>query len=238
MTEVFRFLPHALPMIFSWLADAKNGRFKMTCWGFAICGVAHVMMIISALSPTPASGEAIGHFALSLCMLSIGASQFKPNISTTVMDQSPAQDRPHHHRREDWREGHCRPRVVHQQRHVVVYLLINVGACFGIPTTHLSRPPDPRYPVSHAAPTVVISEQQVSSSLPEALTWATCLRWSATSSLTAALKRIGRKGFWNISKPSVRKAAGSATEYGYDEEFGNDVHRTFLACRPYRRHGH
>ncbi|RYO88621.1 hypothetical protein DL762_003657 [Monosporascus cannonballus] len=35
------------------------------------------------------------------------------------------------------------------------------------------------------------------------------------------LKRIGRKGFWGIGKPSVRKAAGSATEYGYDDEFVN-----------------
>ncbi|RYP38471.1 hypothetical protein DL768_010773 [Monosporascus sp. mg162] len=33
-------------------------------------------------------------------------------------------------------------------------------------------------------------------------------------------QRIGRKGFWNIGKPSVRKAAGSATEYGYDDDDG------------------
>ena len=41
MTEAFKFLSYALPIFFGWLADTKYGRFKMICWGVAICGVAH-----------------------------------------------------------------------------------------------------------------------------------------------------------------------------------------------------
>jgi len=43
-------------------------------------------------------------------------------------------------------------------------------------------------------------------------------------------KAIGRKGFWEIGKPSVRRAAGSSKEYDYDDIFVDDVRRTFQAC--------
>ncbi|KAK4674160.1 peptide transporter ptr2 [Podospora pseudopauciseta] len=44
------------------------------------------------------------------------------------------------------------------------------------------------------------------------------------------MKSIGRSGFWEQGKPSVRTAAGSTKEYGYDDEFVNDVRRAFQAC--------
>ena len=44
------------------------------------------------------------------------------------------------------------------------------------------------------------------------------------------IKHIGRKGFWDIGKPSVRRAAGSTHNYPYDDAFVNDVRRTFQAC--------
>jgi dipeptide/tripeptide permease len=75
MTEAFKFMTYALPLYFGWLADTKYGRFKMICWGVAICGLAHIIMIISALPPVLLSGNAIGPFALSLYMLAIGAAQ-------------------------------------------------------------------------------------------------------------------------------------------------------------------
>jgi hypothetical protein len=42
--------------------------------------------------------------------------------------------------------------------------------------------------------------------------------------------KIGRAGFWDIGKPSVRRAAGSTKEYAYDDMFVNDVRRSFQAC--------
>jgi len=83
------FLTILSPLFFGWLADSKLGRFKNICIGVAICGVAHVIMIISAIPSIIQSGHAIGPFALSLYMLAVGAAMFKPNIAPTVLDQNP-----------------------------------------------------------------------------------------------------------------------------------------------------
>lgn len=77
MTEAFKFLSYALPVLFGWLADTKYGRFRMICQGVALCGIAHIIMIISALPSVLQSGNAIGPFALSLYMLAIGAGKWK-----------------------------------------------------------------------------------------------------------------------------------------------------------------
>lgn len=75
MTESFKFLAYALPVYFGWLADSKYGRFKLICWGVGVCGVAHVIMVISAIPSVLATGNAIGPFALSLYSLSVGAGK-------------------------------------------------------------------------------------------------------------------------------------------------------------------
>lgn len=135
MTEAFKFLAYALPVFFGWLADTKYGRFRMICQGVAICGIAHIIMIISSIPSVLQSGNAIGPFALSLYMLSIGAGKllcflFMPLLSHSMLtpgDNSPVQTqyfahrhgpeppqgRPRHHRHQR-REGHCRPRGLHQ----------------------------------------------------------------------------------------------------------------------------
>lgn len=46
-------------------------------------------MIISAIPSVIQAGKAIGPFALSLYMLSIGAALFKPNIAPAILDQNP-----------------------------------------------------------------------------------------------------------------------------------------------------
>jgi dipeptide/tripeptide permease len=83
MTEAFKFLAYALPVYFGWLADSKYGRFKMICWGVAVCGVAHVIMVVSAIPSVLQAGHAIGPFALSLYSLSIGAGKQKLNQPAT-----------------------------------------------------------------------------------------------------------------------------------------------------------
>lgn len=126
-TEAFKFLAYALPVFFGWLADAKYGRFKMICWGVGICGVAHVIMIISALPPVLSSGNAIGPFAFSLYMLAIGAAQFKPNISPTLMDQSPHKI-PHVIKDKNGENVVVDPEESIASVMLWFYLLINVGA--------------------------------------------------------------------------------------------------------------
>lgn len=82
MTETFKFLAYGLCLYFGWLADVKYGRFGMICVGVAICGIAHVIMVISAIPSVLAAGNATAPFAISLYMLCIGAG--KLYISTIL----------------------------------------------------------------------------------------------------------------------------------------------------------
>lgn len=236
MTEAFKFLAYALPVYFGWLADTKYGRFKMICWGVGVCGLAHIIMIISALPPVLTSGNAIGPFALSLYMLSIGAAQFKPNISPTVMDQSP-------HKVAHVITDKSGEKVIVDPEESInsvmlwFYLLINLGACTGIPTTYLAKIVG--YWAAFLIPTILYLM------LPPLL-WYLSPRLvkqpAGGSDLGNVFKvigsvlrhgglgRVGRKGFWDIGKPSVRLAAGDETEYPYDDQFVDDVRRTFQAC--------
>ncbi|KAK0724873.1 major facilitator superfamily domain-containing protein [Lasiosphaeris hirsuta] len=235
MTEAFKFLAYALPVFFGWLADTKYGRFKMICWGVGICGLAHILMIISALPPILQSGNAIGPFALSLYMLSIGAAQFKPNISPTVMDQSP-------HKVAHVIEVNGEKVIVDPEESINgvmlwFYLLINVGACFGIPTTYLAKIVG--YWAAYLIPTILylmlppllwylsprlIKQPPGGSDLGNVFkVLGDCFRYGG-------IKKFGRHGFWEAGKPSVRAAAGTTKVYEYDDQFVEDVRRTFQAC--------
>ncbi|KAK1753676.1 putative peptide transporter ptr2 protein [Echria macrotheca] len=237
MTEAFKFLSYALPILFGWMADTKYGRFKMICWGVAICGVAHVIMIISALPPVLQSGNAIGPFALSLYMLSIGAAQFKPNISPTVMDQSPHKVS---HVITDDKTGEkviVDPEASINSIMLWFYLLINVGACTGIATTYLAKLVG--YWAAYLIPTILylalppllwylnprlVKQPPGGSDLGNVFkVVGDCFRYGGITS-------VGRHGFWEPAKPSVRAAAGSTKVYEYDDQFVEDVRRTFQAC--------
>ncbi|KAK3361768.1 hypothetical protein B0T24DRAFT_561305 [Lasiosphaeria ovina] len=235
MTEAFKFLAYALPVYFGWLADTKYGRFKMICWGVAVCGVAHIIMIISALPPVLQSGNAIGPFALSLYMLSIGAAQFKPNISPTIMDQSP--HKVAHVITENGEKVIVDPEESLTSVMLWFYLLINIGACFGIPTTYLAKIVG--YWAAYLIPTILylmlppllwylnprlVKQPPGGSDLGNVFkVLGDCLRHGG-------IKSFGRKGFWEHGKPSVRAAAGSTKAYHYDDQFVEDVRRTFQAC--------
>ncbi|KAI0010033.1 POT family-domain-containing protein [Xylariaceae sp. FL0662B] len=236
MTEAFKFMTYALPIYFGWLADTKYGRFKMICWGVAICGVAHIIMIISALPPVLLSGRAIGPFALSLYMLSIGAAQFKPNISPTLIDQSPHKV-PHVITEKNGEKVIVDPEASVNSVMLWFYLLINIGACFGIPTTYLARLVG--YWAAYLIPTILYLmlppllwylNPRLVKQPPGGSDLGNAFRVLGDVLAHGGLKRIGRKGFWDAGKPSVRKAAGSTKDYTYDDQFVDDVRRTFQAC--------
>lgn len=236
MTEAFKFLAYALPIYFGWLADTKYGRFKMICWGVAICGVAHIIMIISSLPPVLQSGKAIGPFALSLYMLSIGAAQFKPNISPTIIDQIP------HKVAHVITDKNGEKVIVDPEESVNsvmlwFYLLINIGACFGIPTTYLAKLVG--YWAAYLIPTILYLllppllwylNPRLVKQPPGGSDLGNVFKVLGDIFAHGGLKKIGRKGFWDTGKPSVRKAAGSTKVYTYDDNFVNDVRRTFQAC--------
>ncbi|KAF3062147.1 Peptide transporter PTR2 [Daldinia childiae] len=200
-------LAYALPIYFGWLADTKYGRFKMICWGVAICD-----------------------------MLSIGAAQFKPNISPTVIDQSP------HKIAHVITEKNGEKVIVDPEESVNsvmlwFYLLINLGSCFGIATTYLAKLVG--YWSAYLIPTILylmlppllwFLNPRLIKQPPGGSDLGNVFKVLGDIFAHGGLKRIGRTGFWEAGKPSVRKAAGSTKVYTYDDQFVNDVRRTFQAC--------
>jgi hypothetical protein len=114
---------------------------------------------------------------------------------------------------------------------------VNIGACFRIATTYLAKIVG--YWSAYLIPTILHL-------LLPPLLWYLNLRLvkqppggSDLGNVFKVLgdvlkhggvKRIGRKGFWDIGKSSLRRAAGSTHEYAYDDQFVEDVRRTFQAC--------
>ncbi|KAI1133705.1 hypothetical protein F5Y10DRAFT_3762 [Nemania abortiva] len=236
VTESFKFLAYALPVFFGWLADTKYGRFRMICQGVAICGVAHIVMIISALPSVLQSGNAFGPFAFSLYLLAVGAAQFKPNISPTLIDQSP------HKKAHIITDKNGEKVIVDPEESINsvmlwFYLLINVGAVFGIPTTYLAKLVG--YWAAYLIPTILYLmlppllwylNPRLIKQPPGGSDLGNVFKVLGDIFAHGGLKKIGRAGFWDIGKPSVRRAAGSTKEYAYDDNFVADVKRTFQAC--------
>lgn len=75
VSQSFSLLVYALPLVFGWLADAKVSRFTVICWGVAICGISHVLMVGSAAPSLLANGAAKAPFFISLYLLAVGAGK-------------------------------------------------------------------------------------------------------------------------------------------------------------------
>lgn len=75
VSQSFSMLAYALPVFFGWMADARTGRFKLICWGIAVCGVAHVIMVASGSKQLLENGQSKGPFFLSVYILAVGAGK-------------------------------------------------------------------------------------------------------------------------------------------------------------------
>jgi dipeptide/tripeptide permease len=75
VSQSFKMLVYCLPVIFGYLADTYTGRYKMICWGVAVCGLAHVLMIAAGAPGLLANGTAAAPYMISLYVLAIGAGK-------------------------------------------------------------------------------------------------------------------------------------------------------------------
>jgi hypothetical protein len=193
--------------------------------GVAICGVAHVIMIISAIPSIIQAGHAIGPFALSLYMLAVGAAMFKPNIAPTVLDQNPHK-RPHVITKKDGSKAIVDPEASSESVMLWFYLLINIGAFVGVATAYLAKYVG--FWSSYLVPGIIyfllpillwvvnkrlVKEAPAGSALGDffAVNWL-CLK-------KAGVKGFGRKGFFERAKPSVLAASGDTRVVKWDDQF-------------------
>jgi dipeptide/tripeptide permease len=170
-------------------------------------------MIISAVPSVIQAGHAIGPFALSLYMLAVGAAMFKPNIAPTVLDQNPHK-RAHVVTKKDGSKAIIDPEATSESVMLWFYLLINIGAFFGVATSYLAKYVG--FWASYLLPGIIYFMLPVLLFFVNKRLVKLPAGGSALGDFCAviflALKKngirgFGRKGFWDKAKPSVLAAS-------------------------------
>jgi len=237
VTQSFSMLAYALPLLFGWLSDAKTGRFKLICWGVLVFGVAHALMVAAGAKNLLANGMAKVPYFISLYMLSIGAAMFKPCVSPLLLDQVKTTV-PKVITLENGEKVIQDPESTTERVMLWFYLVINIGGFMGVATSYSEKYVG--WWLAFLIPMILylplpfllwflykrlILHPPGGSDLPNVFrVLAICIRRGGVS-------RIGRKGFWNLAKPSSIAAAGLTAQYHtmWDDQFVDDIRRTFQA---------
>jgi len=56
----------------------------MICWGVAVCGLAHILMIVAGAPGLLANGTAAAPYMISLYVLAIGAGKHPLNLDCAI----------------------------------------------------------------------------------------------------------------------------------------------------------
>jgi len=235
VTQSFKMLVYVLPVLFGWISDVYTGRFPMIIYGVFVCGVAHVVLMASTAPSVLTGGNATAPFFIGLYVLAIGAAMFKPCVSPLYLDQM--------------RSTQPTVRTEKSGERVIVdtdattesavlwfYGFINIGALMGIPAAYAEKYVG--WALTFGLPLAIWAF------LPAVLFWVKprlvlhppggsdlgrCCRVVGLC-LKRNWKRIGRHGFWEAAKPSVIAASGSNVQVPWNDDFVEDVRRTFQAC--------
>ncbi|KAL1856996.1 hypothetical protein VTK73DRAFT_8161 [Phialemonium thermophilum] len=235
VSQSFSMLAYALPLVFGWMADAKTGRFKLICWGVAVFGVAHVLLVASGAKSLLADGSAKAPFFIAIYILSVGAAMFKPNVSPLLLDQM--------------RSGvpvvvtlPSGERVIEDPEHTAeramlwFYLMINIGGFMGVATSYAEK-----YigwwlafliPLILYLPLPLLLwylHKRLILHPPGGSDLGNVMRVLGICLRRGGLAKIGRHGFWDLAKPSNIEAAGLNIKTHWNDEFVEDVRRTFQA---------
>lgn len=235
ISQSFSMLAYALPIFFGYLADSRTGRFKLIFWGVFVFGIAHVLLVVAGARSLLANGNAKIPFFLGVYILAIGAAMFKPNVSPLLLDQI----------------TNTVPRVIVTKKGERViedpeattervmlwfYLMINIGGFMGVATAYSAKYIG--YWLAFLIPLILylplplllwflksrlILHPPAGSDLPK------FFRVIALTFRRGGILRIGRHGFWDVAKPSNIAAAGLNIKTDWNDDFVEDVRRTFQA---------
>jgi dipeptide/tripeptide permease len=81
ITQSFSMFVYMFPIFWGWLSDQHTGRWKLICWGVAVCGVAHAIMVGAAAPALLQAGHAVAPFLISVYLLAIGAGKFSFKVA-------------------------------------------------------------------------------------------------------------------------------------------------------------
>ena len=235
VSQSFSLLAYSLPLFFGWLSDAKTGRFNLICYGVGVFGVAHVLLIAGGAKSLLENGTAKIPFFIGIYILAIGAAMFKPNVSPLLLDQITTTV-PKVITLNTGERVIEDPEATTERVMLWFYLLINVGGFFGVATAYAEKYVG--WYLAFLLPLLVylplpillwylksrlILHPPVGSDLPNVF------RVVAVVFRRGGIKRIGRHGFWDLAKPSHIAAAGKNIQVAWNDEFVDDVRKTFQA---------
>ncbi|KAI1182865.1 major facilitator superfamily transporter peptide [Nemania serpens] len=235
VTQSFNFLAYALPLVFGYFADTKFGRFKIICYGVGVFGIAHVLMVAAGSKDLLAKGTAKVPYFLSVYILAFGAAMFKPNVSPLLLDQV-TNTVPTVITLASGERVIQDPESTTERVMLWFYLLINVGGFFGVATSYAEKYvgwwlafllplllyiPLP-FLLWFLYKRLILHPPGGSDLVNVFRVLGVCLR-------RGGIKRFGRKGFWDLAKPSEIQKAGLTINTRWNDAFVDDVRRTFQA---------
>ncbi|PBP15489.1 peptide transporter [Diplocarpon rosae] len=234
VNQSFKMLVYCLPVVFGYIADTYTGRFRLICYGVVVFGVAHALMIASGAPSLLQEGHSAAPYLISLYILAVGAAMFKPCVSPTLLDQIP-ETKPVVKTLKDGERVIVDPESTTERVVLWFYLLINIGGFLGVPASYLAKYVG--WIATFSLPMAIYLP------LPLVL-WFLHKRlilhppggsdlFNCCKVLGICLKkngaRFGRHGFWEAAKPSVMAAYGETTVVPWNDQFVEDVRRTFQA---------
>jgi dipeptide/tripeptide permease len=233
--QSFSLLAYLLPLVTGYLADAKTGRYRMIVWGIYVMGLGHAILVASGAKSLLANGSAQGPFFVGIYIIAVGAAMFKPNVTPMLLDQLTS----HVPIVVTQKSGE---RVIEDPEHSTervmlwFYLLINVGGFTQVATSYAEKyvgwwlswliPLCLYFPLPFLMwylKSRLVIKAPGGSDLPNVfVVLKNCMR-------KGGVFRIGRRGWWEPAKPSVQAAAGEKPTTRYNDQFVEDVKRTFQA---------
>lgn len=234
-SQSFNLLAYCLPMLFAYLADARFGRYPLIFWGVILCGVGHVLIVAGGAKTLLDNGTAKIPFFIGVYILAIGAAMFKPNVSPILLDQL----KTHVPKVVTLKSGE---RVIEDPEHSAeramlwFYLLINIGGFMSTATSYSAKYVG--WWLAFLLPLIlyiplplllVWLKPRLILHKPKGSEYPNFFRVIGRCLAGGGIFRIGRKGWWDAAKPSVRASKGLPLEDRYTDQFVDDVKRTMQA---------
>ena len=166
---------------------------------------------------------------------------FKSNIAPTIIDQYPHQ-KPYVSTLKSGERVIVDPEVTIQRIMLTFYLLINVGAFFGLATTYAEK--DVGYWLAYLLPGILylmcpvilfFGYKRTVKKPPQGSALTDVFKVIGCAFRKNGFRKLGQKGYLDVAKPSQLIGEGAlspqAPEITWTDDFVEDTKRTFEACQ-------
>ena len=242
VTQMFKSIAYGVPIGAGILADVKFGRFKTMCIGVAIGGLAHILLVITALPPVLQKPKgAFASLIISLITLALGTGFIKSCVALLICDQSPVKA-PYVKTTKSGEKVIVDPQVT-IQRYVTIYFgCFNLGGFFTFATTYSERFVgfwlaflEPLAVYAAISVLLVLCYKTLYKSPPHG---SVLLEAGGVFRLLlrqGGWKRMWRGGdqFWRVAKPSyIQQRDGSVdvAHIFWNDRFVDEIRTTLRAC--------